>query len=131
LNWNTTFSYDNNHRLPTPQDSLMTPDENLLGVEAATSVAGFVGAVASLSSIKPLSRLQALLAVFTGAAVAAYCAPLVTYYCKIEVEPVENGIAFLLGLIAMQLVPAVIFVAEVFRNNPIAFLRRILGGNDR
>ncbi len=107
------------------------PDNNLLGVEAATSVAGFVGAVASLSAVQPLTRLQAVLAVFTGAATAAYCAPLISWYYEGTPEVVENGIAFLLGVMAMRLIPGVIRLAELFGTNPIATIRRILGGNDR
>lgn len=105
-------------------------DNNLLGVEAATATAGFLGAVASLSAIRPLTRLQAMLAIFAGAVTASYITPLLMYYFSIDAPPVQNGTAFFLGLCSMHLVPGFLRLAEMFRNNPMSILRRILGAKD-
>jgi hypothetical protein len=106
-------------------------DNNVLGVEVATATAGFFGAVASLSAIRPLTRLQAILALITGAVTSAYCTPLIVYYFGFDAEPVKSGLAFLVGLIALHLVPGCLTVAEMFRKNPLGFIRQFLGGKGK
>lgn len=100
---------------------------SLFGVKAATAVAGFAGAVVSLQAIKPLSRWQAMLAVMTGAAVAGYGTPVVAHYLALTAE-LQNGVAFFLGLTAMHIVPGLIRIGELFRNDPLALIGRGKGG---
>jgi len=99
-------------------------DDNLLGFKAATAVAGFMGAVVSLSAIKPLSKFQACAAVLTGAVTSAYGTPALAYYAQISEIPVQNGLAFLIGLVAMHLIPGILRVAQLFREDPMGFWRR-------
>lgn len=102
-------------------------DETIFGVKAATAIAGFFGAIASLSAIKPLSKAQALLAVFTGALTSAYGTPAAVVYLKIESGELQNFIAFVLGLTAMHLVPGLVRAAELFKENPLWVIKRFLG----
>lgn len=104
--------------------------ESYLGIKAATAVAGFVGALVSLSAVAALTRAQAGMAVLVGVGTSAYVTPAVVYYYSIEAEPLHNGLAFLLGMVAMQLVPGVLRVAEMFKSNPLSFINRIGGGKD-
>lgn len=104
---------------------------SVFGVEAATTVAGFIGAVVSLSVIRPLNRWQALTAVLTGAITAAYGTPFVMVFISIDdqtvAQPVENGLAFFLGLVSMHLIPGIIELARLFRKNPKSFIPFIRG----
>jgi len=106
----------------------MMSDESLLGVKAVTAVAGFLGAVASLSAIKPLTRAQAFLAVLTGAIVAGYLTPVAAHYLHLSDE-LQNGVAFFLGLTSMHIIPGLLRLGEMFRNDPLGMLRR--GGDDK
>lgn len=106
----------------------MMSDESLLGVKAVTAAAGFLGAVASLSAIKPLSRAQAFLSVLTGAIMAGYLTPVVAHYMSLTAE-LQNGVAFVLGLTSMHSIPGLLRLGEMFRNDPMAFFRR--GGDNK
>jgi len=47
------------------------------------------------------------------------------FYFKITPE-INDGMAFIVGLVAMQDVPAIIAIAEIVRKNPLELLKRIL-----
>lgn len=101
-------------------------DDNVLGIQTATTVAGFIGTIVSLSAIRPLTRTQAMIAVFAGAATAAYGTPAVSYYFDIIEPAAQNGLAFFIGLVSMNLIPGIIRVAEAFQRDPVGFIRRVL-----
>jgi len=105
-----------------------TPDGNILGIKVATAVAGFLGGVICLSWLRGLSHPQAAMAVFTGAVTAAYGTPALMFYLHWP-APVENFTAFFLGLTAMNIIPGLLKVSEMFRRNPGAFIGR--GGDDK
>lgn len=95
----------------------LPPETSLLGVKLASLVAGFAGGVVSLSYIQQLTKLQALLAVMTGALVSGYCTPVVTHYLGLSF-PLENGVAFFVGLTAMNIVPGMMKLSERWRDDP-------------
>lgn len=88
--------------MDTPQSAV----ESLLGVKEATLIAGFIGAVVSLSYSRPLSRAQMLGAVLVGTATAVYGAPLALHYLGLP-EAMERPVSFFLGVAAMRAIPAV------------------------
>lgn len=96
---------------------------SFFGVKLASLVAGFAGGVVSLSYLRELTRAQMLLAVATGSLTAGYITPAVLHYILFPSE-LENGIAFLIGLTAMNIVPGFIALADRFRQNPAAILRK-------
>lgn len=96
---------------------------SLFGVKLASLVAGFAGGVVSLSYLKALTRWQMLLAVATGSLTAGYITPAVLHYIAFPTE-LENGIAFLIGLTAMNIVPGFISLADRFRQNPQMIIRK-------
>lgn len=100
-----------------------------LGVKLASLVAGFAGGVVSLSYLRELTKSQMLLAVATGSLTAGYITPAVLHYIAFPPE-LENGIAFLVGLTAMNVVPGFIALANRFRLNPEIILRKP-GGDDK
>lgn len=91
---------------------------SILGVKYAALVAGFAGGVVSLSYVRPLTRLQSAMAVLSGALVAAYGTPVAVHYLGLAGNPLENGIAFGLGLTAMNIIPGILALAERWGRNP-------------
>jgi hypothetical protein len=83
-------------------------DGSILGLKAAHLVAGFFGGVLSLSYLTPLTNVQRVSAVASGALAAGYCTPfLYLNLTKIlpEVEMPANGevfVGFFVGLTAMS-----------------------------
>lgn len=97
----------------------LNPETAMLGVKLATLAAGFAGAVVSLSYIKPLSKLQAVMSVCAGMLSSAYLTPAAMYYIELppEAAHLENGVAFFIGLGGMHIIPALLSIAERFRHN--------------
>lgn len=89
--------------------------ENIAGIKVATLVASFIGAAASLSYAKEMTRGQAVAAVFTGTAVAVFAAPLALHYLNLP-DVLERGVAFFAGLVAMRAVPALLAIVDRSRN---------------
>jgi hypothetical protein len=96
---------------------------SLLGVKYASLIAGLAGAVVSLSYLKELTKWQMVLAVLTGALVAGYMTPIVNWYFDLE-EVLSNGMAFILGLTSMNIVPGVMKLSEIVRNDPMSLINR-------
>lgn len=100
----------------------------MLGVKYSALVAGFVGGVISLAFLRELDRTQMALAVLAGTACAGYLTPvaipLVARAVGIEPAPaLENVAAFLLGLTAMNIVPGLMRLSEIFRRDPAGTVR--------
>lgn len=104
-------------------------NDNFLGLKLATIVAGFVGAVVSLSVIPPLSKSAAFLAIVTGMATSVYLTPVVSHYLSLTGD-LQNAVAFFLGLTAMHIIPGLLAMGQRFRDDPFSILRR-LGGGDK
>ena len=98
-------------------------DQNLLGFKVATVVAGFLGGVICLSYLRELTRVQAAGAVLTGAITASYGTPALMYYISMP-PPLENFAAFFIGLTAMNIIPGLIKMSDLFRRNPTGFIGR-------
>lgn len=98
-----------------------------VGLKLSCLVASFCGGVVSLSYMKPLSTRQSVLAVLTGLVTGGYGTPVIAYYIfKSDIAPpVETGAAFLIGLTAMNIIPGIIKLSEVFKRDP----GRVVGGD--
>lgn len=106
-----------------------TPDGAMLGVKLASLVAGFAGGVVSLSFVRELSKMQASLAVVTGALCAGYLTPAVVAYLGASFP--EPSIAFVVGLTAMNIIPGIIKVSEIFRRHPMSLINGQKPGSDK
>lgn len=94
-----------------------------VGVKVASLVAGFAGAVVSLRYIQTMGRRQAALAVATGTLTAAYTTPVAQHVFAGSLSPaIENGVAFLVGLTAMNLIPGIMRLSESFKRDPGRFV---------
>lgn len=96
--------------------------DGVFGVKFVAMVAGFAGGVVSLSFVKELTARQAIMAVLTGAITAAYGTPAVVHYFGSGVQSYENGIAFVIGLTAMNIIPGLLKLSEIFKRDPRAFI---------
>lgn len=94
-----------------------------LGVKLATLVAGFAGGVVSLSYVRQLTKGQAFLAVITGSISAGYATPVVNHFFNLPTS-LENGVAFIVGLTAMNIIPGILNLSERFRKDPERFIGR-------
>ena len=102
------------------------PEANVLGIKIATAVAGFLGGVICLSWLRGLSHPQAAMAVLTGAVTSAYGTPALMFYLHWP-APLENFAAFFIGLTAMNIIPGLLRISEMWRRNPTGLGR---GGDD-
>lgn len=96
------------------------------GVKLGLTVAGFAGGVASLSYLRPLSKLQATISVLTGALFATYVTPVVTQQFGLQ-QPAEHGAAFVLGLCSMNIIPGVLKASEYLRDHAGDLVERVIG----
>lgn len=85
---------------------MIEPDTSILGVKLGPTIAGFAGGVVSLAFIQGLTRMQGVMAVVVGMLTAAYLTPVVV--AKLGITPeLQNGAAFVIGLCAMSVIPAI------------------------
>jgi xanthosine utilization system XapX-like protein len=73
-----------------------------LGIKLMVVVAGFLGGVIQLSWNRNLSVWGAVVSVLAGVCSASFVTPMINWYYSLPI-PMENGVAFLLGLLGMLL----------------------------
>lgn len=79
----------------------------------SVAIAGFAGAILSLSFLGGLTRKQASAAVLTGFLSSIFTTQLVVSYFGLPTDAEsKNGVAFLIGLLAMNIIPAIKAAAE-------------------
>lgn len=111
-----------------------SPEASWLGVKLTFAVAGFWGGVISLSFIKNLTRSQGVLAVLTGIGSANYGTPFAMHYLLLASSPNEglaNAVAFIIGLTAMNIIPGVLKLSEIWRKNPLMLIRGSSSADDK
>ena len=100
-----------------------------LGIEPTVIVAGLVGSVAALLLIPSLTFKQALAILVGGVGCAAYVTPLAvqifTYYFGDLSQNLENGMAFGLGVIGMNIIAGILKLAQQWRHKPTLDIREI------
>lgn len=85
-----------------------------LGVKYAWTLAGLAGGIVSLSFLKNLTRWQAFLAFFTGGAAANYLTAPACGWLNVSNEQYQYGVAFVIGVCAMNIIPALQSVVSRF-----------------
>lgn len=98
-----------------------TVGDGVYGVKFAALLAGFAGGVVSLSFVKELTRAQAVLSVFTGTVTAGYLTPWLLHYLSLSPE-LQNSAAFVVGLSAMNIIPGLLKLSEIFKRDPRSFV---------
>lgn len=107
---------------------------DLGGINTNHAIAGVGGALASLPFLKPSGKLLILGSVTAGLVTAAFLTPVAA---EILSSPAllgtpltiraENGLAFMLGLTAMILIPAILNIVTWVRDNVARLMERITG----
>lgn len=92
-------------------------DWSVLGIKFGYMVAGFFGGVISLRYIKDLNWWQGSLAVVTGVGSANYLTPVVQHFLGMP-PALENGAAFLVGFISLNLLAGIMRKSEQWKENP-------------
>lgn len=95
----------------------------IFGMRIWALVAGFAGAVVSLSFVQGLSSRQAAVTVGSGWLASAYLTPLILQYFSLP-QSVENGSAFIVGLCGMSILGGLFKLGGSFRESPMSFLKR-------
>lgn len=95
-----------------------------LGIKYAAAIAGFIGALVTLSFLGTLTRLQAFSAVFTGSACAFYLTPIVMLYWSIP-STVIGGVGFLIGMTSLHIVPAILHLASLAREDATGIFKAL------
>lgn len=96
-----------------------------LAAKYTYAVSGFFGGLVSLRFVTALSWWGALSSVGTGAICAQFLAPIAIRYWGTPQE-LQGGVAFLIGLTSMNLVPALIKASTLFLDDPVGRLRELL-----
>lgn len=107
---------------------------DLGGLNPHHAVAGFGGALASLPFMKPESLWLALGAITAGLTTAMFMTPVVAEILAVPrllgsqlSQRAELGLAFLLGLTAMILIPAILGFASWVKDNVARIMERVTG----
>lgn len=92
-----------------------TTAAGLLLAKYGVATAGFAGAILSLTFLRGLTRKEATWAFFTGFASAIFTTPLAISFFKITPDgETQYGVAFLIGLLAMNIIPGLKALAGKF-----------------
>jgi hypothetical protein len=89
-----------------------------LGLKVSTLVAGLVGGVLAMSMMPQLTLKKSLAAVFGGAGCAAYATPIAAEVLGMTSRHFENGLAFGLGVVGMNVLGGVFKLSERWREKP-------------
>jgi len=87
-------------------------------------IAGFIGALLSLSFVRTLDR-HIYAALVTGAATAHYGTPLVGYLLGMPAG-VLPGVGFLIGVMGMNLIPALLELSAEVARSPLQFIKTLI-----
>lgn len=102
------------------------------GLNPTHAVAGFGGGLAYLPFMSPSGKLAVLLAVVAGVVTASFATPITVealdrfLQWKVSARA-EMGLAFLLGLTAMTLIPIVLGIVGWIRDNIARLAAKIFG----
>lgn len=102
------------------------PTTTLVGVKYSTAIAGFFGSVVALTFAKELTILRLLFAILTGCVTSVYTTDMAVHYLGIE-PTLDNGVAFLIGLTAMALIPVVFSFIEQLKKKTGEIIQKFLG----
>lgn len=87
--------------------------EDFFGIKVVDLFGGFSGGVVYVAITRGITKAQMLTSIFIGVVSAGYLTPLITTYLSslfgFEVTaPIMNGVAFLIGLSAISIIPTLI-----------------------
>lgn len=93
-----------------------------LGLKVAPALAGLMGAVVSLYFLANASVGQRLMALIVGFSSSIYLAPLIAQVFDVTGDGGMNAIAFLTGVLSMNIMAGVFDGISMWRRDPKAFV---------
>ena len=84
-------------------------------------IAGFLGGLITLTFVRQLTSTQMTVAVLTGAITTHYLTPVAMHYSGATGD-IEDGIAFLIGVMSMNIIPGFLRLSELFKADPGRFI---------
>ena len=104
----------------------ITTTLGLLKTKYAVAISGFLGTAVTLSFLdSPLGKLRLVVALASGSLTANYLTPVLGFYLSIPAA-IHGGVGFLLGILAMGIIPGVMTLGEEFKKAPRKYLQRSL-----
>jgi len=94
------------------------------GTKVSVLMGAAIGAVFSLIITKGLRPLAAIISLFVGFVTSVYVTPMIVDYFAIGTPSLENGIAFLLGVVGMNLLRGLSVISENFSKNPLSVIMK-------
>ena len=92
----------------------------------AVAIAGFLGTAVTLSYLEtPMGKLRLVMALAGGSLTATFLTPLLGFYLAIP-SAIHGGVGFLLGILAMGIIPGLMKIGDDFRTGPISFIKRLI-----
>jgi hypothetical protein len=82
----------------------MIESMELLGLKLSTMMAGFCGATVYMVAVPPIGALRMFASVGASMLCAVYLSPIISSLVNLQLR-LEVGVAFLVGLCAMSVVP--------------------------
>lgn len=104
----------------------ITTTLGLLKAKYAVAISGFLGTAVTLSFMDtPLGKLRLFIALASGGLTANYLTPVLGFYLSIPAA-IHGGVGFLLGILAMGIIPGIMALGEEFKKSPRKFLQRLV-----
>ena len=104
----------------------ITTTLGLLKTKYAVAISGFLGTAVTLSFLdSPLGKLRLVVALASGSLTANYLTPVLGFYLSIPAA-IHGGVGFLLGILAMGIIPGLMKIGDDFRTGPISFVKRLI-----
>lgn len=97
------------------------------GIDWLAFKAGIVGGFVSLTYERKRSPWQAGLSILTGAVLAGYLGPMAAEYLTMS-ETTTSGASFLIGLLAMRIIPGLFQLGGQFAKNPLDVIKKKVNG---
>ena len=92
----------------------------------AVAIAGFLGTAVTLSYLeRPMGKIRMALALAGGSITATFLTPMLGFYLAIP-SAIHGGVGFLLGILAMGIIPGLMKIGDDFRIGPISFIKRLI-----
>jgi hypothetical protein len=98
----------------------------LLGIKLSSLWAGFCGSSVYLVSVQRLGAFRMFTSVGASMLCAVYVSPLVAEFMKLNVR-LEVGVAFIIGLTTMAIVPGLLKSASKASSDPLATIKKYRG----
>lgn len=92
----------------------------------AVAIAGFLGTAVTLSYLEtPMGKIRMAISLAGGSVTAFFLTPLLGFYLAIP-SAIHGGVGFLLGVLAMGIIPGLMKIGDDFKTGPVTFIKRLI-----